>query len=421
MTRAARLNAQCLCRTLDEAALAQAFDRWTGEAGFTHRLLASHPHLFATTPVFVQSQDAQAMEDIVAAFERLARLPAWAGAVLASSPAIARRDFGPKGVFMGFDFHIDPGSGPRLIEINTNAGGGFLNLGLMQAQASCCEDSARALGGLPDVEALIAGFIAMFRAEHALRLGAGAKLGFVAILDDDPKGQYLLPEFLLAKALFERSGIAAAIADPSELAFAGGRLLLGGRPVDLVYNRVTDFDLSHPAHRTLAQAYAEGAATVTPGPRDHALLADKRNLVLLSDPEALRGLGVAEPDILLFARHVPKTVEVTQANAQALWAERKFWFFKPASGFGARAAYRGDKMTKKVWEETVQAGRYVAQSLVPPAERGVVVEGQPARMKSDIRAYAYAGQAQLLAARLYQGQTTNFRTQGGGFAPVLVA
>jgi hypothetical protein len=26
----------------------------------------------------------------------------------------------------------------------------------------------------------------------------------------------------------------------------------------------------------------------------------------------------------------------------------------------------------------------------------------------------------LLAARLYQGQTTNFRTPGGGFAPVVV-
>ena len=26
----------------------------------------------------------------------------------------------------------------------------------------------------------------------------------------------------------------------------------------------------------------------------------------------------------------------------------------------------------------------------------------------------------LLAARLYQGQTTNLRTPGGGFAPVLV-
>ena len=39
-------------------------------------------------------------------------------------------------------------------------------------------------------------------------------------------------------------------------------------------------------------------------------------------------------------------------------------------------------------------------------------------LKADIRCYAYAGQVKLVTARLYQGQTTNFRTPGGGFAPV---
>ena len=42
-------------------------------------------------------------------------------------------------------------------------------------------------------------------------------------------------------------------------------------------------------------------------------------------------------------------------------------------------------------------------------------------MKADIRCYVYNGHIQLVAARLYQGQTTNFRTPGGGFAPVFVA
>jgi hypothetical protein len=37
-----------------------------------------------------------------------------------------------------------------------------------------------------------------------------------------------------------------------------------------------------------------------------------------------------------------------------------------------------------------------------------------------VRNYVYDGQVQSLAARLYQGQTTNFRTPGGGFAPVYV-
>jgi hypothetical protein len=38
--------------------------------------------------------------------------------------------------------------------------------------------------------------------------------------------------------------------------------------------------------------------------------------------------------------------------------------------------------------------------------------------KVDVRLYTYDGRPLLAAARLYQGQTTNFRTEGGGFAPV---
>ena len=38
---------------------------------------------------------------------------------------------------MGYDFHITP-NGPQLIEVNTNAGGAFLNSALAQAQRACC-------------------------------------------------------------------------------------------------------------------------------------------------------------------------------------------------------------------------------------------------------------------------------------------
>ena len=57
---------------------------------------------------------------------------------------------------------------------------------------------------------------------------------------------------------------------------------------------------------------------------------------------------------------------------------------------------------------------------VPPGERATLVDDAPTELKFDLRAYVYAGRIQLLAARMYQGQTTNFRTPGGGFAPVMV-
>jgi hypothetical protein len=162
-----------------------------------------------------------------------------------------------------------------------------------------------------------------------------------------------------------------------------------------------------------------GATVVTPHPRAHAVHADKRNLVALSDDALLAEWGVATEDRLLLAAVLPRTRPVTAGDAQALWAQRRQLFFKPANGYGSKAAYRGDKLTRRVWGE-ILAGNFVAQALVPPSERLVDVAGVPMRLKLDIRAYAYDGRIQLLAARTYSGQTTNFRTAGGGFSPIVV-
>ena len=69
--------------------------------------------------------------------------------------------------------------------------------------------------------------------------------------------------------------------------------------------------------------------------------------------------------------------------------------------------------------DEIIAGDYIAQAFVPPSERRVEVAGAPVDLKMDLRNYVYRGEVQLVTARLYQGQTTNFRTPGGGFAPVL--
>jgi len=119
-------------------------------------------------------------------------------------------------------------------------------------------------------------------------------------------------------------------------------------------------------------------------------------------------------------RNIPGTIAVTADNAEMLWRDRKNWFFKPVSGFGSRGAYRGEKMTTRVFAQIKQED-YVAQQLVPPSARTTRLESGDTDLKLDVRAYVYAGEVQIFAARLYQGQTTNFRTPGGGFAPVYAA
>jgi hypothetical protein len=253
-------------------------------------------------------------------------------------------------------------------------------------------------------------FVAEWR--HAGRAGLPRR---IAIVDRAPEGQFLYPEFVLFEQLFRRCGVEAAIRAPEELEFTGGKLRDAQGPIDLVYNRVTDFPLREASSAALRAAYVAGAAVVTPHPRAHALYADKRNLVLLTDPARLRSWGARGATIEVLARGIAPTKLVSHADAERLWSGRRRLFFKPACGYGSKAAYRGDKLTRRVWDE-ILSGDYVAQELVAPSERRIA-EGSA--LKVDVRNYVYAGAVQLLAARLYQGQTTNLRTAGGGFAPVL--
>ena len=370
------LNQHCYCRTLSRDRLREELESHAGVPGLMDRITQTRPHLFSSTVVFLSREMADRIARMVAAIERVAALPAYQAQALARAPEIARHAWGPVGACMGYDFHLSP-TGPRLIEVNTNAGGALLNVALARAQQSCCEAMDLALGPMP------------------------------------------APEFALFQHLFERHGVAASIADPSVLAWRGGVLWHGEQAVDLVYNRLTDFYLAEPAHEALRLAYGAGAVVLTPDPRAHALWADKRNLVVLSQDEVLAGWGVSQEDRHLLSAGVPPTQLVTAERADDLWAQRRHLFFKPVAGFGAKAAYRGDKLTRRVWND-ILAGDFVAQALVPPGQRLIEVDGVQSDLKFDLRAYTYAGRVQLMAARMYSGQTTNFRTEGGGFAPVVV-
>ena len=209
----------------------------------------------------------------------------------------------------------------------------------------------------------------------------------------------------------------ALIVDAADLRSADGALHAGSERIDLVYNRLTDFYLDAPGHAALRAAYLRDAVVMTPHPRAHALFANKRNLVRLTDRALLESWQVTPQMIATVLAGVPPAMRVEASDAEQLWAQRAQWFFKPAHGFGSRGTYRGEKITRRVFAEII-AGGYIAQAVVPPSER-MSREGADVRtLKVDLRLYVYDGNVQLLAARLYQGQTTNFRTPGGGFAPV---
>lgn len=391
--RAEQLNLECACESVGADALA-AF--------------------YSNAPVFVSAAHANTMRRLISAVHRVVALPGWRTAVLDEAPAVARRSPGTRGVFTGFDFHLGD-DGPKLIEINTNAGGAMLNAVADWRHPDCCHEDNPAVRLSASRAQLESDFVAMFRNEWRLARGTRA-LRTLAIVDDRPESQFLFPEFRLFEALFRAHGIDAVIADAAALECAGGELRHAGRVIDLVYNRLTDFHFAEPAHASLRAAWLADAAVITPHPQAHALFADKRNLVRLTRGDFLASIGASDGDIELIQSVIPLTREVD--DPEAWWRDRKQWFFKPAAGFASRGAYRGDKMTRRAFGDVV-AGGYVAQRLAAPGERLRTVSGIERLFKVDVRHYAYDGAAQLMAARLYQGQTTNFRTAGGGFAPVI--
>lgn len=359
-------------------------------AAFRDALLPQHANLFSPAVVCVSAERMTQMQAVIAAVEE---------AVNAGQGEVGReRDTQCLGVFYGYDFHLND-DGTHLIEINTNAGGAFLNA-LLHDQA-----------------ALEAEFLAMFRNEWRLARG-DAPLHCVAIVDEAPQSQYLYPEFLLAQAMLQRAGITALIAAPDELLARDGALYAGQHKVDLIYNRLTDFSLQQFPH--LLAAYQNRQTVFTPNPAHYQRYADKRKLAALSDEQELRAGKISPASVDALLRGVPQTKIVDAKNAETWWSERKHWFFKPVQGYGSKGAYRGDKLTRRVFEDIMQSD-YVAQRLAMPGECAVrAADGTVQTLKYDVRCYVYDGKIQLIAARLYQGQTTNFRTAGGGFAAVRV-
>ena len=410
------LNRACFCVSLDQDALARALDLELGQPGLSEMVRQRCPFMFAAQPVFLAAPQLQRMAQVVQAVDSVVALPAYREQVLAAAPAIARQgNGGPHGAFFGYDFHLSEGS-LGLIEINTNAGGAMLNAVLARAQQASCAAAKTMVPTLTIVAAFEREIIDMFHHEWHLA-GRTEPLASIAIVDEAPEQQYLYPEFLLFQQLFERHGLRTVIAGPTAFEWREGKLWHGDLVIDLVYNRLTDFYLERAASATLREAYIQQKIVLTPHPQVHALYADKRRLALFSDAARLQALGVPEAIQQVLLEHVPHTEVVTAADGARLWTARRGLFFKPVAGYGSRAAYRGDKLTRRVWQE-ILAGDYVAQAIVAPGERMVNEQDAVKVMKFDLRAYAYDGAVQWVAARLYQGQTTNFRTPGGGFAPV---
>ena len=371
------------------------------------------PNLISAQKLFIEAAALEKIKRFVAAMFKLRSTPEYQSPILASHPLFEHfnkpQNFS---ALMSYDFHLLDQQNPKLIEINTNA-----SSSLIINESYRVNQIKNIFSPAENFESEI---LHCFENEFRL-FNPNRELKVIAILDEAPASQKLYLEFLLYQELFKLAGYTCVIADPKDLHIKAGQLIYQSHlPVDLVYNRHTDFYFSTAACAHLREAYRQGVACFSPHPFEYALLADKQRLFELSqDKISLASLLPQEKQIV--EQVILKSYDISKSEDKDwFWHNKKNLFFKPMRSFGGKAAYRGQGVTQGVFAKII-AGQYLAQEFAPPPLIEVQLEDSTrAEFKYDLRFYVYKDRIQLGVARLWQGQMTNISTPGGGLTPILL-
>ncbi len=360
----------------------------------------------SSTRIHLSRSDLADMIRLVRALFRLSKLPAYREAVWRQVPEIARFNPGHDAVMMGYDFHLSD-HGPQLIEVNNNAGGGLL------AYLAYQPDNPLAHGVLP--ERLRDQLIASFAEEMRRFTGSNSLLPRrIVIIDENPEEQFLYPEMEIFRDLFaDWCSCCSSIVDPSQLDAGAKGVFLDGKPVDLIYNRHCDFYLETDVMSGIRDAYRNGTVCLTPNPFTYGLLGDKRRLAYWTDQNRLQDSGLDERSREIIQRLIPESHIMADMDTDELWADRKNWVLKPAVLHASRGVLLGAKTSRNRFNQFVPE-ETVVQKYVPPT----MTASDSGDLKTDLRLYVYRRRVLGVAARLYRGQVTNLRTEGGGFAAV---
>lgn len=360
------------------------------------------------TRVDICRHDLKRMHTLARTLFHLSQCKSYQQRVFPEVPEVARFDPGHAALMMGYDFHLGA-DGPRLIEVNTNAGGAFV---AWQSQMRDLQGG----DGIPLSERYQQRLLFSFQREWREFSRSGQALQCLVILDEHPPNQPLYPEMVSCRDWLISHGIDARIVDPGDLQIDGDGVYHQDRKVELIYNRHCDFFLEEEALTPLRRAYLAGSICLSPNPFAYGLLADKRRMILWSDGEILQQLGLSPARERLLLEMVPLSRLMGDMDDTQLWDERKELIFKPVNKFGGRGVLMGKSITRKRFAE-LEPDSTLVQQLVTPSQ---VTNQDGESFKLDLRLFVYRDHLLGVGARLYQGQLTNLRTQGGGFAPVRI-
>lgn len=365
----------------------------------------------ARCEVAISRSDLLSMCRFVREIDALSRSPAYSRHLEAAGlPDVAYFDPGYHSVMMGYDFHIGD-EGPKLIEINNNAGGVFLALQAQYAAVDIVNDAIfhRARRKL----------VRMFADEYrAYAHDPQARPKLVAIIDENPEEQFNHTEMqVFASVLTAEWQVPAIVVDPSGLTSDDNRLFYQDRMIDMVYNRHCDFYLETPEMQAIKAAYLQHKVCLSPNPWIYGRMGDKRRMMLWSDRELMSSLGVTPGAVDFIVGIVPQSRLLAAVDPDEIWAQRKQWVFKPTTQYGSRGVLLGTSIRANRFKQLVPEQTIIQRYIRPTRTQ---CAGAAKSLKTDVRLFAYKDRVLGVAARVYDGQVTNFRAPGSGYARVAI-
>ncbi len=348
--------------------------------------------LATTTPVPIAAEDFNTMLNFAKTIDKLQYEPAYLKALDLDLPETIDVQPEQPSILMGYDFHLTP-DGPKLIEINNNAGG------LWEKDDGWIPQSQHhELQG---------------RLEQRLLNMFDKTWQTIAIMDEDIQSQYMLPEMQTYAKLLESDGRKVFLLSPQDLSLKDDGLYIGSDKVDMIYNRHTDFYLESDVMQDIRQAFVGKQVALNPYPRSYALVGDKNRMVDWWRKDFLCFLDA--DTVNLIHSVVPETHVLAEVDSEQAWVNRKTWVFKPAARHGGKGVLLGKGMSRKRFE-ALDIFSTVMQKLVPASQ----IEIDKKSYKFDIRLYMYGSNLVAMAGRAWNGQITNFREEGSGWTPITV-
>ncbi|MDQ6954420.1 MAG: hypothetical protein Q9M20_03150 [Mariprofundaceae bacterium] len=309
-------------------------------------------------------------------------------------PTTASAMHGEASILMGYDFHLTD-DGPRLIEINNNAGGLYVGCKTWIKQ--------------PMIAALTSTL------EERLLQMFPSSWQTIAIMDEDIASQYMYPEMNFYADLLRQNGRTVLLVSPEDIQLKDDGLYVEEHRLDGIYNRHTDFYLDIPELAHIRTALMTGLVALNPHARSYALLGDKSRMVDWWHDGLLDDCLPAD-DVAFIRQIVPEIHMLSACDKEQVWKERKTWVFKPAARHGGKGVVLGKAMSRKRFNG-LDMDTTVVQRYIPASQ----IEHKSIHYKFDIRLYMHGETLIAVAGRLWRGQLTNFREDGSGWVSLRIS